>query len=963
MAVSPAINPTVGAASPRGSVLVAAVSVFMANMALLVLQLVAPRQLAPAIGSSLETWTTIIGVFLSGIALGNWIGGKLADATASTRRLALLLGLGGLTSLYMVGMAILMDVYPFYQAIPLWLRIPLLSTLLCLIPSFVFSLITPLAIKIALPDISQAGRIAGLMFAVSTLGCLIGNYLTGFILIAAFNVNTIALGVAGVLFLLSLLLFLTGKSEPIPTPIQSQTQDVMGVKLQSANPTAPLDQAPVRGFLDLRGNLRLAYAIVFIASFCGMTLELSGFRHLAPHLGVSLYTWTGIIGVMLAGTAMGNYLGGILADRGLLPALRFAGAIIFGLIGAAASHSIGRELLNILPLGIQERAGGAGNWIASTFGTDTLRWGVRFFGFLGGIGLVRLGIWLAEAPGGLYVWAATICGLAMPMFAHSIEYHYPDTFEAYQEWNAGVSDSVGFKVEPWITRLIGVLVGLFLVGGARLFQKFWGEERVSGTSLLGGTLVLAGVTTILVIVMTGVFSYSTLYTTGTIRQLPLVDKVLAWTFGLFFLPMFWLGTISPQVIRLSVSNLERAGRTAGSVYAWSTLGAIIGTFATGYLLISTFGVFFVLLGVTLVLMVLGVLIGQLWRSPSMQFVGSMVLGGIVAAMFLGSFHKGMTYDLETNYYAIRVDCYVPEAEKPGQEAIDIVASPAGAWRETVQQLSLDRLIHSTVKLSDPSYLYYTHEHVQVELVRNAMANGKPNVLVIGGGGYTFPRYLEVSFPEKVNVQVVEIDPGVTEIAHRKLGLPRNTNIQSFNLDGRQYVVERAPKANYDLVIQDAVNDLSVPYHLMTKQYNDAVKAILKPDGAYMLTIIDSLEDGKLWRAGFHTMRQTFPHVTLLGPGNPSDPLEDAWTPNRLSGRSVYVIMGTMEEFNPETLEATLLAQGVNTFWTRKLPQDTLDKLLAKMKPIILTDQFAPVDNLMADVFRKRETDRGGGGDE
>src|SRR6266540_4845097 len=53
--------------------------VFFANAALLVLQLVASRLLAPFIGSDLYTWTSIIGVFLTGIALGNAYGGKLAD--------------------------------------------------------------------------------------------------------------------------------------------------------------------------------------------------------------------------------------------------------------------------------------------------------------------------------------------------------------------------------------------------------------------------------------------------------------------------------------------------------------------------------------------------------------------------------------------------------------------------------------------------------------------------------------------------------------------------------------------------------------------------------------------------------------------------------------------------------------------------------------------------------------------
>src|SRR5205085_3546209 len=72
---------------------------------------------------------------------------------------------------------------------------------------------------------------------------------------------------------------------------------------------------------------------------------------------------------------------------------------------------------------------------------------------------------------------------------------------------------------------------------------------------------------------------------------PLVGRVLAWTFALFFLPMLLLGTISPQVIRLAVPDVASAGRVAGRVYAWSTAGAIAGTFATGYVLISTVGMY------------------------------------------------------------------------------------------------------------------------------------------------------------------------------------------------------------------------------------------------------------------------------------------------------------------------------------------------------------------------------------
>ena len=74
------------------------------------------------------------------------------------------------------------------------------------------------------------------------------------------------------------------------------------------------------------------------------------------------------------------------------------------------------------------------------------------------------------------------------------------------------------------------------------------------------------------------------------------------------------------------------------------------------------------------------------------------------------------------------------------------------------------------------------------------------------------------------MDVVEIDPGVTKVAYDHLGLKDydGLNIASH---GRPAVRrrERAAPGTYDLVVQDAVNDLSVPSHLLTKEYNDAVK--------------------------------------------------------------------------------------------------------------------------------------------
>src|SRR5579884_1883569 len=86
-------------------------------------------------------------------------------------------------------------------------------------------------------------------------------------------------------------------------------------------------------------NPIIACTIVFVASFCSLVIELIAGRIMAPYIGVSLYTWTSIIGVVLAGISLGNYLGGRIADR-------WAQRRILGVLLAAS----GLASLAILPL-------------------------------------------------------------------------------------------------------------------------------------------------------------------------------------------------------------------------------------------------------------------------------------------------------------------------------------------------------------------------------------------------------------------------------------------------------------------------------------------------------------------------------------------------------------------------------------------------------------------------------------
>ncbi|HKA06078.1 MAG TPA: fused MFS/spermidine synthase [Gemmataceae bacterium] len=878
-------------------------TVFLANAGLLVLQLLAGRFLAPFIGSSVETWTCVIGVFLTGIALGNHYGGKLADRSPSTRTLGRLLLLGAACSLSMILWWMIYRGTGFDRVLPLGPRIPILAVLFCLPPAFALSLITPLTIKLMLPDVTKAGRVAGLVFALSTLGCLLGNYVTGFWLMADYTLNTITVVVALGLCLLAVPMFVVDFRL---TPAAIATAD-------STAPAAAVTREDDP--LGFRRDIRRAFVVVFLASFCGMSLELVASRVLAPVLGVSLYSWTGIIGVMLAGTACGNYLGGVLADRGSNIAFRRFALLMATAIGFAGGPALVRSFrLDGFP---EE---GSPEW-----------WAIRIVCAILGYGLAWVVVRTGTGSRGQMIRLAGLGAALGFAVAHPVSRSFGKLVglgDLHARFHA-TNQSAGFDFGSLVVHLVGAAVGALIAVGIG-YDKDRKDEPASRSSALAMCLFGASLFSGLVVLMNGVFQNKALRLEELLTGHEIVWNVFAWTFMLFFVPMLCLGTISPQVIRMSIPDTARAGRTAGTIYAWSTAGAIVGTFATGYLLIEWLGTARLLFLLAVILMGMTFVIGRLWTHTTLLFGGSIVFGIAVVGMFAIGY-QSQKYDLETKYYSIRVESIRDEED---------------SRIEKYKTLSLDRLIHSYVRPDDPTWLGYPHEEVQGEIARYYRTRGPTEILVIGGGGYTFPRWVDYMLPD-IGVDVVEIDPGVTEIAHRELGLPRRTAIRTHHMDGRQFVRERARKGHYQLVIQDAVNDLSVPYHLMTKEYNDAVKETLAPGGAYLLTLIEPIEEGELWRAAVHTMRETFKYVTLLDPHG-----------FNLEGRFVFIVYGSDEPFDLAEVRATAAEAYArigreHAPFTHQLSQERLEYHLSTKPALILTDQYAPVDNLMANVFRER----------
>ena len=177
---------------------------FIASGCTLVIELVAGRLLAPYIGVSLYTWTSVIGVILAGISIGNFLGGRLADRYPGPSVLGLTLVAASVTSFVTLGLVSVLPQFTLW--IPLVPRILLLTTVIFFLPGCILGMVTPLVVKQALTDLGHAGGLVGRVYAVSTAGGLVGVYLTGFVLIAQFGTRLIVVMVAAVLLLLGALL-------------------------------------------------------------------------------------------------------------------------------------------------------------------------------------------------------------------------------------------------------------------------------------------------------------------------------------------------------------------------------------------------------------------------------------------------------------------------------------------------------------------------------------------------------------------------------------------------------------------------------------------------------------------------------------------------------------------------------------------------------------------------------------
>ncbi len=431
--------------------------------------------------------------------------------------------------------------------------------------------------------------------------------------------------------------------------------------------------------------------------------------------------------------------------------------------------------------------------------------------------------------------------------------------------------------------LAGISIGAWLGGRA--------ADRREPSSLLGPLLVgggLAALAAPLIIDFVGPIA----------RGGPV--SIVALTAVGFFLPAAMLSAVPPVVVKARLASLDETGSVVGSYSAIGTAGAIFGTFATGFILIAAFPTRPIMLGLGIILVLGGAL---LWGGRRLARVAVVLVAiGLGAAMAVGD----GPCDYETTYH-----CAIVQAD------------PA---RPTGRLLILDQGHNSYVDLEDPTHLEFRYLEAISDLVDAEAPQGPIDVVSIGGGGFTFPRYLAATRPGTSHL-VLEIDRELLEIGRRDLGFEDEAEVV---IDDARRSLNGVTPESLDLVVGDAFSGLSVPWHLTTSEFIEQIAQRLRPDGIYAVNVIDYFE-APFARSATASLLEVFAHVAVIAPARYFEGTDGG----------NFVLVGSESPLDVSAIEREIVSRtGSEVIVTG----EALDLFVAGARP--LRDDFAPVDQMI-----------------
>ena len=393
--------------------------------------------------------------------------------------------------------------------------------------------------------------------------------------------------------------------------------------------------------------------------------------------------------------------------------------------------------------------------------------------------------------------------------------------------------------------VIGTVLSALSLGyymGGRLADKHGNASWISGLVFTAGLSVLA-------IEVFNITVLPRLAPSFSLTVGPLIASV-----ALFFLPSLFLGALSPFAIAILHNDVvEGVARLAGAVFFWSTAGSIVGSLASGFLLIPNFGIDRILIGVGLILSALGLLPRLVLGANFRRLFGLsvfVVMGTAGLSVWqLKPTAAGTIYSQDGVYESLTVRDGRQHGRPVRYFFQDKSYSGAMFLDEKADKDPASEMVFNYTK-------YYT-------LVREFKPQLK-NALVIGGGAYTVPKAL-LSESADVKVQVAEIEPSLLALGKKYFNVPEDDRLINRVEDGRR-VLAQADQP-FDLIFSDVYFSLfSIPAHFTTDEFFRLAKNKLSPDGVFIANLIGDLsrQEPSFLMSEIKTFKQVFPNAVVIG---------------------------------------------------------------------------------------------------
>lgn len=380
-------------------------------------------------------------------------------------------------------------------------------------------------------------------------------------------------------------------------------------------------------------------------------------------------------------------------------------------------------------------------------------------------------------------------------------------------------------------------------------------------------------------------------------------EIIFLTTAAFFIPSATLSAVTPVIVKIRLRSLEETGSVVGSFSALGTVGALAGTFVTGFFLLSAFPSRPLVIGLGVVLVAVG-------GAMAVRTLGTRTVVPAVALTVLGAggaLAAEGPCEYQTAYFCARIA--LDDDDPDGRE------------------LWLDNLLHAYVDLEDPTHLELRYALEMADVI-SVMPEGPLDAAFIGGGGFSLPRYVNAVRPGSHST-VFEIDAPLVELVEDELGLEPSEDLEVV-VDDARLGLRDAEAESFDLVVGDAFGSLSVPWHLATREFVEEIDRVLRPEGIYTVNVID-YPPLAFVEAEVATLFEVFEYVGVIAPYQ------------RLNGDGGgnFVLVASQAPVAWDAVQARLDERGRGeVVWA----QGEAREFAGDARP--LRDDFAPVDQLI-----------------